>query len=201
MAIGIDAINYWVNDGKKFATSSSFVGPLPQRTAVGTLEHAQREQEIPELKYSSWNIRDESAGGLALVKNGLIKDRVRVGDLVATKASGKAKGWEIGVVRWVKSASPSHVDIGTQRLSPNAEPVVIKTFNEKNEESDFLPALLLPENEALKQKQTLITHRNVFRPNRLIYMDNGYRLYKITTTELIEHSGSFERFTFTVENS
>ncbi len=201
VAIGIDAINYWVNDGKKFATSSSFVGPLSQRTAVGAFEHVQREQEIPELKYSSWNIRDESADGLALVKNGLIKDRVRVGDLVATKASEKAKGWEIGVVRWVKSASPSHVDIGTQRLSPNAEPVVIKTFNEKNQESDFLPALLLPENEALKQKQALITHRNVFRSNRLIYMDNGCRLYKITTTELIEHSGSFERFTFTIENS
>jgi len=201
MAIGLDAINYWVNDGKKFLTSSTFVGPITQRTTVGVAENKKIDDEKPDYDYSPWTVQDESAGGLSLIKNGLIKTRVRVGDLVSTRISGSTGPWEISVIRWVKSASPSNLEIGTQRLAPNAEPVVIKTFNEKNEESDFHPALLLPEIKVLKQAPTLITHRGVYQPERVIYMDNGHRLHRITAIKLIELSSSFERFTFRIETA
>ena len=202
VVIGIDAINYWLNGGRRFAVSSSFVGPMPQRTTLGLHEpKVEHEAPPPEHDFSTWQVLDEGAGGQALVKRGLITTRVRVGDIVATRRTSNGGSWEVGIIRWVRSASSSHAEIGTQRMAPQAEACVVKTVNERNEESDFLPALLLPEVAALKMPPSLVTHRGVFKPRREIYMDNGYRLYKLRITEPIEFAASYERFQFEVLNA
>jgi hypothetical protein len=77
---------------------------------------------------------------------------------------------------------------------------VIKTVSEKKIESDFLPALLLPEIKPLKQPQTLITQRGICKPGVEIFMDNGYRLSRIAPTRLVETSHSFEQFSFDTLN-
>lgn len=202
VVIGIDAINYWLNGGRRFAVSSTFVGPMPQRTTLGLHEpKAGPDASSPEHDFSTWQVLDEGAGGQALVKKGLITTRVRVGDIVATRRTSNGGSWEVGIIRWVRSASSSHAEIGTQRMAPQAEACVVKTVNERNEESDFLPALLLPEVSALKMPPSLVTHRGVFRPRREIYMDSGYRLYKLLITEPVELTASYERFQFEILNA
>ncbi len=197
VAIGIDAINYWLNGGRRFVVSAAQVGPMPQRTTLGLHEpKAADDSTTPEREYSTWQLLDEGAGGQALVKKGLITTRVRVGDVVATRRAGGT--WEIGIIRWVRSASSSHAEIGTQRIAPHAEACVVKTFNERNEESDFLPALLLPEIAPLKIPPSLLTHRGVYRPRREIYMDNGSRLYRLVITQPVEVTAAYERFQFSL---
>jgi hypothetical protein len=200
LAIGIDAINYWLNGASKFVVSSTFVGPMPQRTHVGAEDRRGAPIKAEHLEYSRWGVLDESAGGFSLHKRGLIKSRVRVGDIVATR-SPEGSGWGIAAIRWARSASPSSVEVGLQRMAPTGEPVVIKTVNEKGEESEFLPALRLPEIPALKQPPTLVTHCGVHRPGREIYLDNGYRLYKLKVGNVLEATGAFERFEFEIISS
>jgi hypothetical protein len=48
---------------------------------------------------------------------------------------------------------------------------------------------------------SLITHRGVFRPQREIYMDNSYRLYKLVITEPVEVTAAYERFQFEILNA
>src|SRR3989344_8006558 len=201
IAVGLDAINYWINGGKKFVVSSNFVGPMPQRTPLGIEEKKTPPARLSEREYSTWDVEDESAGGLSLSKTGQINVPVHVGDLVITRPPGIGSAWSVGVIRWVKSAASSNVDIGIQHLAPSAEPAVIKTVSEKKIESDFLPALLLPEIKPLKQPQTLITQRGICKPGAEIFMDNGYRLYRIAPTRLVEASHSFEQFSFDILNT
>lgn len=206
IAIGLDAMNYWLNGGRKFVVSSNFVGPLPlhgqfSANEFGANEIKHAETKIAPVELSAWNVEDESAGGLALSKSDDIRMRVRVADLLILRAPGEGNSWEIGVIRWVKSASSSHIEIGVQRLAPGAEPVVIKAVTANGQESDFLPALLLPEIKPLKQAQTLITHRSAFKPKDRVYMDNGCRLYTLRPTKLVESSSSFEQFQFDILNA
>ena len=201
IAIGLDAINYWINGGKKFVVSSNFVGPMPQRTQLGIEDKKPATARLPERENSTWDVEDESAGGLSLSKSGQIRVPVQVGDLVITRVSGEVSAWDVGVIRWVKSPGSSNIEIGIQRLAPSADPVVIKTVSENKVESDFLPALLLPEIKPLKQPQTLITHRGACKPGVEIFMDNGYRLSRIAPTRLLEASHSFEQFQFDIQNS
>lgn len=195
VAVGTDAVNYWLNGGRRFLPSSAYVGPHPERTCVGTFGKQQQEAEHVEHEYATWQLQDESAGGMSLLKTGLVHRPVRVGDLLATRFSA-AQPWTISVVRWVRSPNPSRVEIGAQRVAPGARPVLVKTVSSDKKESDFLAALWLPAIAALKQPQTLVTPRNVFKPNRVIYLDDGQRLERIVARQLIEVTPTFERFQY-----
>ncbi len=200
LAIGLEAINYWLNGGARFVVSSTFVGPLPQRTQLGPNEgKALHHTESPELRFTTWKIQNESAGGLALLKKGYIRERLRVGELVAYRTPGTGHAWAIGAVRWMRSESPSHLELGMERLSPRAEPVVVKTVNDEGKESDFLPAVLLPALPQLKQPATLVTYRGVWKRDRRIYLDNGARLMRVRLGDPVEFTSAFERFRFEVE--
>ncbi|HYM48676.1 MAG TPA: hypothetical protein VES91_09345 [Burkholderiaceae bacterium] len=194
VAVGLNSINYWLNGGSRFVVSSSFVGPLPQRTQLGGGERKPQQVEQPDLEYGPWDVLDESAGGFSLTRQGLIRTRVRVGDLLAVRVPGVVNPWSLAAVRWARSSSPSEVEIGVQRLAPHADAVVIKVFNEEGKESDFLPALRLPEIKAFNQAPSLVTHCGVFRPQRELYLDDGLRLFRIIATQPIEITSAFERF-------
>lgn len=197
VAIGLNAINYWLNGGSRFVVSSTFVGPLPQRTLIGS-ERKSVHIEQPDLEYVPWDVLDESAGGFSIARRGLIRARVRVGDLLAVRVPGAMNPWNLAAVRWVRSAGPSEIEIGAQRLAPSAEAVVIKVITDAGKESDFLPAIRLPEAKALNQTPSLITHCGVFRPQREIFLDDGLRLFRIVTTQAVEITSAFERFQFQV---
>lgn len=198
LAIGLDAVNYWLNGGKRFAVSASYVGPTPQRTTLGLHEPKHDNAPVADFEHSGWQLLDEGAGGQALIKKGLIKTRVRVGDIVAMRHANSGEPWEIGIIRWVRSASSSHAEIGTQRIAPQGEACLIKTMNEHGEESDFLPAVLLPELKALKVPPSLLTHRGVFKADREIYMDNGLQLHRLVITDPVEVTSTYERFQFRI---
>jgi cyclic-di-GMP-binding protein len=201
IAIGMDRINYWINGGKKFIVSSTFVGPIPQRATIAPDKIKNKDILIPGRELSIWDVEDEGAGGLSLSISGEIRLHIQVGDVLITRTTGEGNSWSLGVIRWVRSKGISHIEIGIQHIAPSANPVVIKTMNENGQESDFLPALLLPEIKPLNQTQTLVTHRGVFKPEVKIFMDNGYRLYRIIPTRLIEASQSFEQFSFDIQHA
>ncbi len=199
VAVGLDAVAYWLNGARHFVLSAELVGPFPQRTNIGVFAKVQKEAARPaDFDHAPWSIRDESAGGMSLHKIGSLRRRVKVGDLIAGRSSA-ADGWTISAVRWIKSANPSSVEIGIQCLAPSATPVVVKVVADNNEESDFLSALLLPPILALKEPQTLVTPRNVFRSKRVLYLDNGTRLSRLIATQLVEATSGFERIEFTVD--
>lgn len=196
VAIGLPACHWWFNGGQGFVRSSNFVGPMPQRVRIEAQQTAAAQVK-PEFAPEAWQLHDESAGGMALAKTGLIRAPVRVGDLIACRFANEHE-WMIAAVRWVKSANPSTVEIGTERLAPSARPTVIAFTTDESSESGFLPALLLPKFPALKQSETVLVQRGVYRPGRIVYIDDGCRLYPVRATQLVEITGAFERFQYEI---
>ena len=208
LAIGLPAVSYHLNDGRRFMTSAEYMGPPRQRTRIGTL-YAQPEANPvvlqmakdkadpePQYRYGTWELLDESAGGVALEKTGLDNLQLRVGEIVAMRPPEGKTGWEIGVVRWMRYVDSDRMEIGLQRLAPGATPVAIKTLDQDNKESEFMSGLLLPALPALHQDQTLLTPRGVFRTDHVIYMDDGRMLHRVRATKLMEITGSYEQFLF-----
>ena len=211
VAIGIRAINHWLNHGRPFILSSEFVGPMPQQRArlgnkfvdtteidlmaMGNSTDSQTMEIDPELIYASWNIQDESAGGLAIAKDGVKHQRVRVGDLISVRSSEEGL-WEVSSIRWVKTTDTGTLSVGMKRISPVARPVQLKMMADDNTESDFMPAIMVPELAAIKQKHGLLTYKGVFKPGREIFFDDGYRLVKAMVTRLVETTPVFEHFEY-----
>ena len=195
VAIGIEAINFHIN-GERFIPSTSEVGPQPRRTAIGSGNGTPNRVNQPDAFPASvlWELTDESAGGYALAKSGTHTETVRVGDLLASRPDSGDGGWEIGIVRWVRTSGADNIEIGVQRLSPGAAAVAIMPLDDSQER--YYLALALPEVHAMKQPATLLTPRGFFKPGRILYLDNSYRTRQIKAVKLVELSGSFERFQY-----
>jgi hypothetical protein len=209
VAIGIRAISHWLNNGERFLLSSEFVGPMPQaRFRVGgkyvqVARDADAEpvapprpnSENPELAFENWGLVDESAGGMAISKPQVANQRARIGDLVAVRADD-SDFWELNSIRWIKNPDNTTIEIGMKRISPVAQAVMVKYIDENRNESDFQPAILVPPLATLKQRTGLLTFKGVFRPERQIHYDDGYRLVKIKPTRLVESTQLYEHFEF-----
>lgn len=206
LTFGLKSICFYTNKSHKFITSAELMGPIKQRTRIGTLYAKTESMEEPvagpagifdeteRQQHSTWQIIDESAGGLALGATDLTHIKVRVGDLAGIQEDKGSSSWGLAIVRWVKCLGPNRIEVGIQRLAPRASPVAIKTLSENNVESEFMPGILVPELPALKQAESLITPRGVYKPGRVIYMDDGRMLHRVKSEELVEITGAFERF-------
>jgi hypothetical protein len=199
IALGIGVINRCVN-GEPFQPSTNEVGPQPRRTAIGgtTDPNGFRGRVLGQSSQptSTWELADESAGGYALARSGAQPEPVRVGDLLARRSPIAHNSWEIGVVRWARSSGADSIELGVQRLSPLAAPAAVMPLDET--EDRFTLALALPEIQAMQQPASLITPRGFFKPNRILYLDDGYRTRQVRAVKLVELSGVFERFLYEV---
>lgn len=198
VAFGIEAINFFSNNGEPFQPSTSEVGPQPRGAALGARAGQANGVRIAgHAGSSTWDLIDESAGGYALTRSGIDGEAVRVGDLLASRPGTNRGPWEIGVVRWVRMADGgTSLELGVQRLSPIAAPAAILTV--EGDSDKLIPALALAEVAVMKQPATVIVPRGIFKPERVLNLDDGYRNRRIRAQRLVEYSGAFERFEFEV---
>ena len=143
---------------------------------------------------TQWTILNESAGGLALSKVTDEPVQIRVGELVGLKPE-KSNVWNVGVVRWVQSDNPTHLELGVQMLAPEVTPVTIKATI-SNLAEVFQAALLLPEISLLKQPPTLLVARGEFQELREFQLNRDNSISTIRATKLLEQTVSFEQFQF-----
>ena len=208
VALGIESINFWLNGGETLTLSSEFVGPMPQKSKMGTLYmETSSESDIPvtsveleknpDLKFVEWDVVDESAGGIALSTSRVKHQRTKVGDIMAVR-DGSAGHWEIVVIRWIQNTDSETVSIGTQRLAPDAVSIAINVLDESGKDTKFKPALLLPAMQALKQPATIVAEKSSLQRGQRFFMDNGYQMSEAQATRVLESTTAFERFEFSI---
>jgi hypothetical protein len=100
------------------------------------------------------------------------------------------------MVRWVMAPTPDVVRVGAKRLAPVASPVGLVPADLPD--TDLQLSLRLMPIPSLKQLETLIAPRGMFRAERMLVLDDGYRTVRVLATRLIHSTGSFEHFEFRV---
>ncbi len=195
LAIGIDAVAYFLNGAQDFILSTQEMGPQPQRAQLSPMDD-QRHLNYPRPELMTWEVLNESAGGLALHERSVPKESLRVGEIIAVRPAGEGPHWNIAVIRWMKSAGAGGIDLGAQRLAPGAEAVAIKPEGNESKEEGFAPALVLPEVKAIRQPPSVVARRGLFKPGRVLVLDDGYRARRVLATRLVELTSSFEQFQF-----
>jgi hypothetical protein len=110
-----------------------------------------------ELTYSDWTLLNEGPSGYAIVHVVGEVTGIVAGCAVGLR-TGDGTGWQICLVRWARSKSSSHVEMGLEVLSPSAKPVRIQTLSSRNPEPP-IPALLLPALPDLNRSEAILTVR------------------------------------------
>ncbi len=150
-----------------------------------------------ELTYSDWTLLNDGPSGYAIAHVVGEVTGIVAGCAVGLR-TGDGAGWQICLVRWARSKSSSHVEMGLEVLAPSAKPVRIQTLNRRKPEPP-VPALLLPALPNLNRSEAILTARGDYniRPFTLLH-EHGEQLQVVECMprrSLIETS-SIEVFEF-----
>lgn len=143
---------------------------------------------------TSWQVVNESAGGVALANEPGSYAKIKVGDIIGV-GTDKAGAWGVAIVRWMQSNTENNFELGAQMLAPQAEAIAIKPLISAPD-ALFQPALLLPEVAALKQPARIVAARGSFQPMREFEVRTQSVTASVRATQLIEQTDSLDLFFF-----
>ena len=210
LCVGINAIHFFTSGQQPFTPPVARLAIIDleaQAPDSGSLEAEAREASGNNLPAavssdmyridSRWQVRDESARGLSLVREGDVGMSMRIGDLLGIHHPVSNR-WGIAVVRWIKSGDTRHVESGIEMLAPSAYSVAVRSTDP--ESSDYLQALMLPPIDALRQPSTLLLHASLFRAGQGIeIVEDGLPPRRVRILKIVERTGSFSQAVFADE--
>ncbi len=144
-----------------------------------------------DKKSETWVVVNESPGGLALKKSSPAQGNLRIGELIGLKTDSVGP-WGLAIVRRASLGELESLQIGVQMIAPSAKKVILHVID--STQTEF--ALLLPELAALKQTDTLISTRGIYKPARTLRLEEDGKMTDIMLTKLVERTNNFERFQF-----
>jgi len=201
LCVGVNAAHFFIDGQRPFAPSgmqpeivAPFVPEDREKNTAGPLAEPPRP-EVFRID-SKWQVRDESAGGLSLVRNGESGLPMRVGDLLGVQKAGVGS-WRLGVVRWLKSPDVRLVEMGVEMLAPVATALAVRRARGEGDEHRYRQALLVPPIDVLRQPATLIMSRENCQPGQdvEIFSDGAEPRY-VRLLKMIERTGAFAQFVF-----
>lgn len=121
-----------------------------------------------ELIYSDWTVQNDSPSGYAIVHVVGEVTGIVPGCAVGLR-TGAGAAWQICLVRWARSKSSSHVELGLEVLAPSAQPIRIQSLSSRHSEPP-IPALLLPALPSLNRSEAILSMRGDYnaRPFTLL---------------------------------
>lgn len=213
LCVGINAVHFFASGQKPFAQhidnhtaidDARAVVPEDSDSIDVDLAASPVEPTSPRLadailrapetfRVDEWQARDESASGLALVRNGVGGGHVRIGDLVGVENEATSQ-WRIGVARWLKSPDTAELEMGVEMIAPSAEPVAVRMRGGSGER--FVQALLTAPIPALRKPATLLVPRGLYQQGQGLDLLRDDQVKAVMPIQVIERTGAFEQVSF-----
>jgi hypothetical protein len=151
------------------------------------------------VQATRWAVDNDSASGLALSGTPDTPLNLKVGDPLALRTDDAA-AWSLGVIRWVRMRDTQQVELGVERLSPQVQPVWVRTLRPLRGQRKPAPepALWVPGLAALKQPDRLLLPRGLYQAAMDAEVRQASRHLTLTFGHRIEHTPSFDLIDFTL---
>jgi hypothetical protein len=148
----------------------------------------------------NWRMVNVSAGGYCLLWDNPEATRAQVGELLGIREESDPDTfhWRLGVIRWLKCADRPGLALGVQMLSPGGVAIAACPDKGKLNAQNYTRGLLLPEIASIQQQATLLLPSPPFRRGDHAIANCQGRLMRVRLTKLVENTGSFAQFQFTL---
>lgn len=195
IAFGMRAVVQELNNGAMYASRKN-----APATQAGE-DEGERPQMPPQIetRLSKWEVINESPGGFAVRAVSVFDEQVRAGDVVALRAFPEP-GWLVASVRWLQATEEGSIEMGLQVMSSRAVPAMVKPTISAGPIS-YLPAVILPGIEALKQPARIAASKGTYSPLRELLVLTPEGECKIRAAKLVEQQMSYDLFDYQVDES
>lgn len=200
--LGIMAIHYYVS-GQAFRQPGDRKElTQKERDEIATFGRISTRHEDDYVRthglvLEQWQLRDESALGVRMVRRaGYPGKRYVLGQLVALRPPG-AKTFVLGEVRWLMANASGELQAGLRLLPGLPAATAVRPTGLNVIDAEYVPALSLTAVPALDSPPTLILPSAWYKPKRVVevFVEAPIR---ILLTGLVQRGGDFERVAYAI---
>jgi hypothetical protein len=194
------AIHYYISGRAFKAPTRQSELTQKQRDEIATFGHVvTREAEDYSAQHGflveSWQLLDESAQGMRLVRRAAEKGRrLGHGQLIGVRPTS-GEQFMIGQVRWLMQGEKGDLHAGVKLLPGLPNAIAVRPTGLNITEDSWVPALYFAAVPALDEPASLIVPSGWYKPKRIIelHMESSA---KAMLTKVIERGGDFERVAY-----
>jgi len=153
------------------------------------------QSQKPKFDSYQCTIVNSSPGGYCIEWAGEMPNHIRTGELIGLREAG-AKGWSIGVIRWIKQLPGKGAQLGIELLAPKATPCATRAIKPSGEMTEWMRTLLLPELRAIGQEATLITPAIAFNTGYKVLINEAGQDSRAAIYRQLNATAGFRQFLF-----
>ena len=138
---------------------------------------------------------NHSPGGYCLGWPKEVPAELQAGEMVGIQDS-VSLGWSIAVIRWIRQVRGGGTQMGIELVAPHAQPCGLQLVRSRDDHSQYLRGLLLPEISAIDVPATLLAPRLPFQEGSKVLINTHGEEHRAGLDRRVASTHSFNQFAY-----
>ncbi|MFW9079309.1 molecular chaperone [Pseudomonas sp. P2757] len=194
-----------VTQGEKDSWSQAFdAAPQSKTDEFLPYEEIQYEQLIDNegnadspAHYPTYALPviNHSPGGYCVGWPNEVPAELQAGEMLGIQDT-VSQGWSIAVVRWIRQVRGGGTQMGIELVAPHAQPCGLQLVRSRDDHSQYLRGLLLPEISAIDLPATLLAPRLPFQEGSKVLINTLGEEHRAGLDRRVSSTHSFNQFAY-----
>ena len=138
---------------------------------------------------------NHSPGGYCLGWPNEVPAELQAGEMLGIQDS-VSLGWSIAVIRWIRQVRGGGTQMGIELVAPHAQPCGLQLVRSRDDHSQYLRGLLLPEISAIDLPATLLAPRLPFQEGNKVLINTHGEEHRAGLDRRVASTHSFNQFAY-----
>ncbi|WP_159811705.1 molecular chaperone [Pseudomonas sp. 18058] len=149
----------------------------------------------PHYPTYSLPVINHSPGGYCLGWPKEVPAELQAGEMLGIQDS-VSLGWSIAVIRWIRQVRGGGTQMGIELVAPHAQPCGLQLVRSRDDHSQYLRGLLLPEISAIDVPATLLAPRLPFQEGSKVLINTHGEEHRAGLDRRVASTHSFNQFAY-----
>jgi len=138
---------------------------------------------------------NHSPGGYCLAWPNEVPAELQAGEMLGIQDS-VSLGWSIAVIRWIRQVRGGGTQMGIELVAPHAQPCGLQLVRSRDDHSQYLRGLLLPEISSIDLPATLLAPRLPFQEGNKVLINTQGEEHRAGLDRRVASTHSFNQFAY-----
>jgi hypothetical protein len=158
------------------------------------VEDESSTDAAPHYSTYALPVINHSPGGYCLAWPNEVPAELQAGEMLGVQDS-VSLGWSIAVIRWIRQVCGG-TQMGIELVAPHAQPCGLQLVRSRDDHSQYLRGLLLPEISAIDVPATLLAPRLPFQEGNKVLINTQGEEHRAGLDRRVASTHSFNQFAY-----
>ncbi len=159
------------------------------------IEDESSADAAPHYPTYALPVINHSPGGYCLGWPKEVPAELQAGEMLGIQDSASL-GWSIAVIRWIRQVRGGGTQMGIELVAPHAQPCGLQLVRSRDDHSQYLRGLLLPEISAIDVPATLLAPRLPFQEGNKVLINTHGEEHRAGLDRRVASTHSFSQFAY-----